>query len=127
MKTKDMEGMEVLTVKKARELVGKTIYWTYIGYKFNEQIYETTLIGSIVKASDWAKTQPCEGYPSRWEYWRRELPKEAERAENTLLLLDGNGETTGIKAYCGEYDTFGYPEPTFTCSDADRETYFKTI
>lgn len=127
MKTKDMEDMKVLTVKKAQGLVGKTIYWTYIPYKFNEQIYETTLIGNIVKESDWAKTQPCNGYDSRWDYWIKELQKDAERAENTLLLLDDNGETTGIKAYCGKYDMFGYPEPTFTCSDADREVYYEEI
>ena len=127
MKTKDMEDMKVLTVKKAQELVGKTVRWTYIPYKFNEQIYEITLIGGIVKESDWAKTQPCNGYDSRWDYWIKELQKDAERAENTLLLLDDNGETTGIKAYCGKYDMFGYPEPTFTCSDADREVYYEEI
>ena len=127
MKTKDMEGMEVLTVKKARELVGKTIYWTYIGYRHNEQRYEKSVIGEIVSEADWAKSQPCEGYPSRWEYWKRELPRTAEWAENTLLLLDDKGKTTGIKAFCGKYDIFGYPEPTFTCSDADREVYFKIL
>lgn len=124
---KTMDRMQVLTVDKARSLVGKAIRWTYIGYKFNEQLYETTLIGGIVKESDWAKSQPCEGYSSRWEYWKKVLPKTAERAENTLLLLDDNGETTCIKAYCGKYDIFGYPEPTFTCSDADREVYFKIL
>lgn len=121
-----MDRMQVLTVDKARSLVGKAIRWTYIGYKFNEQLYETTLIGGIVKESDWAKSQACEGYSSRWEYWKKVLPKTAERAENTLMIIDAEGKDTYMRAFCGKFRDF-FPEDTFTCSDSDREVYFKIL
>ena len=124
--TRDMEGMEVLTANKARELAGKKIYWTYIGDRLNDQHYAVTVIGRVITEAEWAVSQPCEGYSSRWEYWKKVLPKTAERAENTLMIIDAEGKDTYMRAFCGKFRDF-FPEDTFTCSDSDREVYFKIL
>lgn len=122
---KTMEDMEVLTVAKARTLIGKTIEWTYIGYRYNPQQYYRSTVGSIVTGEELARKEPMDGYESRWDYWVKKVPRALYEERNTLYLLDERGKKTYMVAHCNKYNF--YPEPTFTCSDADREVYFRIV
>lgn len=112
----------VLTVERAKRMKGKTIYWSYQGYAGNQSKVSKITIGDIVSELEYYSTQPCEGYASRAEYWKSYMTEEQlKEKENTLLLLDEEGRNQFIRAH-KEYELFD--EPTFTCSDADREIYF---
>ena len=114
---------KVLTVEAARNLKGKKIIYAYFGY--NPAQVEEMVVGNIVTEYDFYKTQPCPGYDSRTAYWESYMPEEKlQDTKETLLLLDENGayDPHYIKAHLGKYNF--YNEPTFTCSDADREVYY---
>lgn len=112
----------VLTVERAKWLKGETVYWFYYGYTGNQNKVLQMTIGDIVSELEYYSTQPCEGYASRAEYWKSYMTEEQlKEKENTLLLLDENGKNNFIRAHVnsGLFD-----DPTFTCSDADREVYY---
>lgn len=116
---------KVLTVEVAKTLKGKKIYWWYKGYSGNENHVDEIAIGDIVSELDYYSTQPCEGYSSRTEYWRSYMTKsQINEKKNTLLLLDTDGKNKFIRAHLN-FDYF--KEPTFTCSDADREVYYLEV
>lgn len=117
---------KVLTVESAKELKGHQIAWMYFGYSGNENVVSEMVIGDIISELEYNETQPCKGFNSRAEYWRSYMDKQAlEDAENTLLLLDINGKCPYIKAHIGRFNIF--EEPTFTCSDADRQVFYIEI
>ena len=47
--------------------------------------------------------------------------EQLKEKENTLLLLDENGKNNFI---CAHVNSGLFDDPTFTCSDADREVYY---
>lgn len=110
---------QVLTVEKARQLKGQRIYWMYFGYKGQNEVGEM-VVGDIVNKYDYYKSQPVEGWPSRADYWKSYMKADAlQEIKDTLMLLEADGKDPFIYAFPSAYD-----EPTFTCSDADREIYF---
>lgn len=114
---------KVLTVETAKELRGKRIAWMYFGDKSNSLTVQEMTVGDIVSELDYMETQPCEGYNSRADYWRTFMDKDRlDEAKTILILLDENGGTPFMYAHT-KYHNF-YDEPTFTCTDADREVYF---
>lgn len=109
----------ILTAQKAKELKGKTILWSYMGYNPTE--VEELVVGDFISEYDYYKHQPCKGYKSRtdeWESWMTD--EQIQRKKETLILLDEKGRDTCIRVHCCGF----YREPTCTCSDADREVYF---
>jgi hypothetical protein len=120
--------MEVLTVKRAMELKGKTIAYSAWGDSANGEYTGKITVGGVVSEWDYYKTQPCPGYESRTAYWEARLKESAKNEiKSTMLLVDENGEYQPyfIKAYCGAYSYF--EEDTFTLSDADRPVFFKVL
>ena len=113
---------KVLTLEAAKELKDKRIAWMYFGYGGNEDVVNEMIVGDIFTEFDYNKTQPCEGYSSRAAYWESYMTKEAlaEKKER-LVLTDAEGEYTYI--FC-EPNIPLYDEPTFCCSDSDREVYY---
>ena len=111
---------KVLTVKAAEQLKGKRIAWFYFGNPSNEfQVFQM-VVGDIVSKFDYYSTQPCEGYTSRAAYWQSYMSGERLlETQRTLMLLEENGSDPCV--YCHQNL---YKEPTFTCSDADREVYY---
>lgn len=108
---------QVLTVAKAQELKGKRIEWMYFGDSANYNEVFSMVVGDICTEYDfYAKTDPA-----RIERLARLEERFMEEAKNTLLLLDEEGNNNNIRQY-KLFDCF--KEPTFTCSDADREVYF---
>lgn len=118
----DNKEAKVLTVELAKQLKGKKIYWFYFGYSGNErQVYEM-VVGDIVSELDYYSTQPCDGYSSRAEYWKSYMTdKQLKEKENTLLLLNAGGGTDFIYVHL---NSVFFREPTFTCSDEDREVFY---
>lgn len=109
-----------MTVEKARQLKGKKILWLYFGYMGQSEV-EEMVVGDILSQYEYNKTQPMKGWPSRSDYWESYMtPEKLQETKETLMLLDASGRDRFIYAHSTNY----YPEPTFTCSDADREVYF---
>ena len=50
--------------------------------------------------------------------------KQLETVDKTLMLLDSDGKDKFIKTHL---NMNFFDEPTFTCSDADREVYYLVI
>lgn len=114
---------KVLTVEVAKSLKGKRIAWMYFGYRENLNTVEELTVGDIVSELDYQETQPLRGYKSKADYWRSYMtPRQLDEAKTKLLLLNDKGENVYICAY-PVYDNY-FEEPTFTCSDADREVYY---
>lgn len=113
---------KVLTLDLAKTLKGKTIYWMVFGYSENSLYVEQTIVGDVVSDWDYASSQDCKGYSNLAEYWGSYMTSEqiSER-KNKLLLLDSNGSNTFM--FC-EPSCILFNEPTFVCSDSDREVYF---
>jgi hypothetical protein len=113
----------VLTLEAAKALKGDSIYWMYFGYNSNENTVSEMIVGDIVSVFDYAKKQYMEGYISRAAYWESYMTEEKlDEVKTQLVLLDNEGKDRYI--YCHtKYFNF-FEEPTFTCSDADREVYY---
>ena len=111
---------QVLTVTAAKSLIGKKIAWMYSGYQGNDNSVKESVIGRIVSEWDYYSEQPMEGYSSRADFWNTHMsPSRIEAAKQKLLILDEQGELT----YMYSHSDF-FEEPTFVCSDNDREVYF---
>lgn len=118
---------KVLTVEAAKELKGKRIAYLFFGYAGNQNEVRETTVGNIVSSFDYEKTQPFEGFASRADQWITFMTKkQVKEQQEKLLLLDENDKYTSyICCYGGKYSFF--PEPTFTCSDVDREVYYLVL
>ena len=111
---------KVLTVEAAKALEGQDIYYTYFGYN-RQNIAKITVAKIQTEMEAYENDHSVEGYASRAEYWRKNLdPKRVKELEATLVLPDELGSYT-LRAY---YNNPEYQEPTFTCSDSDREVYY---
>lgn len=112
----------VLTLEAAKALKGDRIYWMYFGYNSNENAVSEMIVGDIVSAFDYAKKKYMEGYTSRAAYWESYMTEEQlDEVKKKLVLLDDKGKDQGIYIH-PKYNFFD--EPTFTCSDADREVFY---
>lgn len=113
---------KVLTVEAAKVLKGKTIEWMFFGYEGNQNQVYKMVVGDMVSEWNYYKTQPCEGYESRTAYWKSYMDeRRINSLKNTILLVDGEGK--GRMTCYPQGESF-FKEPTFTCSDADREVYY---
>ena len=112
---------KVLTLKAAKEMLGKTILYTYPGCSENRQaVYEMT-ISKIVTEHEYAETQPMSGYESQAQYWDERLPKLAKESLNRYLILDENGNSYGVVCECRK--ALGEDSP-FWCGDEFDHVYF---
>lgn len=122
---KKIENKEakVLTLESAKKLKGKRIAWMYFGYRLNSLIVNEMIVGDIVSSLDYYEGEACDGYKSRADYWRSYMSEDQlQKERETLFLLDASGKDSYIRCH-SEWKRF-YEEPTFTCSDADREVYY---
>lgn len=111
---------QVLTVKAAEQLKGKRIAWFYFGNPSNESQVFQMVVGDVISKFDYYSNQPCDGYTSRAAYWQSYMSEERLlETQRTLMLLEKDGSDPHI--YCHQSL---YKEPTFTCSDEDREVYY---
>ena len=117
---------KVLTVSAAKELKGKRIAWTYHGYELNEQQVYVSSVGDILDAVELAERDTSiKSFPNRAEEWKSWMSeKKFNEMKGELHLLDTDGDSTYMVAYTANDWAGIYNEPTFTCSDADREVYF---
>lgn len=122
MTTKEIfESGNILTLRKAEKLIGKTIYLTSREYEANEpHLYKAVV--NIQNEWDAAKEDlTADGFPNRQEYWKSFFSdSEIEKAKKTLFIRDEYGR----KAAVCYTDSPLYKEPTFYGSDEDRVVYF---
>lgn len=115
---------QVLTVDKAKELIGKKIACTSAEYKANQPIVSEFTPHVII--SEWSNAATMEYTQGGWnnyqEYWASYMTERQIDEKKTNLLLFGNDGKCYFKAHT-KYSNF-YDEPTFTGSDADREVYY---
>lgn len=116
---------QVLTLAKAKEMVGKTIAITSPEYRANTPDVRIFTIAKFQTKWDWAAEQPyCnEKFKNYQEYWQSYMkPEQIEKEKSNLLLIDTEGKVrAGAETNLSR--SF-YNEPTFTGSDADREVYY---
>lgn len=104
---------KALTVDIATQMIGKTIHYMYFGYPANKIAVKKCTISEIISEADFVhRTEP-----ERFNSWTPDMKKSASRH----LVIISNGENTFIR-YNIDFNYFD--EPTFTCSDGDREVYF---
>lgn len=118
------EKNQVLTLAKAKELMGRKIATTNAEYHMNSTRVTEFTIAEIVSAWDDAARRPYSGneFNSFQDYWASYMSAEqVDEQKNRLLLMDSDGQQQHV-AYVKYYNF--YPEPTFHGSDADREVYF---
>jgi hypothetical protein len=117
----------VLTLESARKIKGKRIAWMYYGDRANYLKVEEMVVGDIVSSLDYNETQVCEGFKSRSDYWRSYMTaKQLQREKDMLILLNADGTDSFIRCHMDGWKDF-FNEPTFTCSDEDREVYYVII
>lgn len=115
---------KVLTLESAQKMKGKHIAWMYFGDRANALQVEEMVVGDIVSSLDYNETLVCEGFKSRSDYWRSYMTaKQLQREKDTLILLNEDGADSFIRCHMDSWKDF-FNEPTFTCSDEDREVYY---
>ena len=113
---------QVLTLENIKGLIGKKVYTLYFGDRANYNEVRTFVFGEIISEWDYAGRTEIDGYPSQQAWWEVYMTEEKKkRAKENVWVLDENGKNTYIK--CEANNPF-YKEPTFICSDSDREVYF---
>lgn len=112
---------QFLTLAKARELMGKTIIWTYFGYVGNhQQVYESE-ITEIISEYEMASREDMKGYASRAAYWESYMSADRLQETKDRLEIIDKGKWTYM--FCETKVRF-WDEPTFVCSDSDRPVFF---
>lgn len=119
---------QVLTLEKAKTLIGKTIAVTNREYKANSPHVRTGKFLSIESEWDLAsKEDLSHAFNGKWatrqDYWASYMTeKEVKRMKERLVLVSNENR-------CGvcELDNSYFSEPTFFGSDADREIYYVII
>ncbi|MEG1899865.1 MAG: hypothetical protein RR183_09375 [Bacteroidales bacterium] len=113
---------QVLTLKRAKQLIGVKISWMYLGYKSNDMTVQESVISEVITEFDFYKKEAMSGYTSRADYWQHSMStRSLTKVKSNYIIVDDGGNNTYMK--CHVVDSF-FTEPTFTCSDADREVYF---
>lgn len=117
----------VLTVEEAKAIKGKKIAWMHFGDRDNRLVVEEMVVGDIATSLDYNETQVCEGFKSRSDYWRSYMTAmQLQRTKDTLILLNADGTDSFTRCHMDSWKDF-FNEPTFTCSDEDREVYYVII
>ena len=113
--------VKALTINAAKDLLCKTILYTYPGCSENRQaVYEMT-IAKLVTEHEYAETQPMDGFESQAQYWDEKLPKLAKESLSRYLILDENGNSYGV--VCEYRKALGESSP-FWCGDEFDHVYF---
>ena len=120
------EKNQVLTVAKAKELLGITIAATSSEYRMNTPHVSIFVVGKMISEWDYAEKReyPNEKYDNFQQYWKSYMTKEQiDAMQSKLILFSSKGETM-FRAYTknGSFET-----PTFFGSDSDREVYYVEI
>jgi hypothetical protein len=110
---------QVLTIGKAKELIGKYIYITNFEYWGNEPTVRRVMVDPISEWDAAAKDHTAKGFDSRQEYWASYMTeKQVERVKNSYSI--GLNELGNL-----EGKTSGATDDTpFYGSDEDREIYY---
>lgn len=95
--------MNTLTLQAAKSLIGKEIITHYSGYR-GQDGDDRFVVGDIVSEEFLGATEGWDG------------------SKDTLVILTADGRNTWIKCHV---NSKLYDEPTFTCSDADREVFYQ--
>lgn len=106
------ECQEILTLRKAYELIGKRIHAHHYGYAGQDGIYDF-IVGGVMT---WLDGEPKYDIPYKdvinKKYGDRYYIYSIEKHETFFFLVDA----------CGDF-----VEPTFCCSDSDREVKFHEV
>lgn len=119
---------QVLTLEVAKSLKGKKIATTHPVYKANKATVTEFVVGEII--SEWdlaAKNIDAANFPqgNQQLYWASYMSEDRiNEAKTTLVLLAADGTNNYIRCHT---DSGYFDEPTFTCSDADREVYYVEV
>jgi len=119
------EAGQVLTLAKAKEMVGKTIAITSSEYRANTPRVRIFTVTEFISEWDWAAKREYTGdkYENYQQYWKSYMTAEQiANQKSRLMLLDDEGN--GITSAELNLKRSFYIEPTFTGSDADREVYY---
>lgn len=119
---------QVLTLEVAKNLKGKKIATTHPVYKANKATVTEFVVGEIISEWDLAATKvDPKNFPqgNQQLYWASYMSEDRiNDQKNKLVLLAEDG--TNHYIYC--FLNSGYfDEPTFTCSDEDREVYYVEV
>jgi hypothetical protein len=112
---------QALTLKKAKQLVGKTIACTSSEYKGNNPVVTIFRIMDIASEWDLATQEVAPGYNNRQDYWKSFMTiARITELQSTFRLIGEDG-----RAYFRAHSALShFEEPTFSGSDADREVFF---
>ncbi len=114
------DKLEILTLEKAKELIGKRIQTIFFGYAGQDRA-DDFIIGEIISSYDFAKRKPFhnEDFKNRAEYWDSMDNGTAKRAKEELIILRSDGSETYITKH-------PYNE-AFSGNDADRFVSFRIV
>lgn len=111
----------VLTLAKAKGLLGKTILVTNREYVANKAQVRRVKVELITSWDDAKNDESAPGYANRREYWLSFMtPQQITTEKSTYILKDELGNRTATCLPDNPY----FSEPTFFGSDEDREIYF---
>ena len=111
----------VLTLAKAKQMLGKTILVTNREYEANKAQVRRVKVELITSWDDAKNDESASGYANRQEYWRSFMTSQQIAIEkSTYILKDELGNRTATCLPDNPY----FSEPTFFGSDEDREIYF---
>lgn len=111
----------VLTLAKARQMVGKAILVTNAEYGGNTPKVRRVKVELITSWDDAKNDESAPGYANRQEYWLSFMtPQQIAIEKSSYILKDEIGNRTATCLPDNPY----FSEPTFFGSDEDREIYF---
>lgn len=111
----------VLTLAKAKQMLGKTILVTNSEYEANKAQVRRVKVELITSWDDAKNDESALGYANRQEYWRSFMTsQQIDTEKHTYILKDELGNRTATCLPDNPY----FSEPTFFGSDEDREIYF---
>jgi hypothetical protein len=119
---------QVLTVEKAKQLIGKRIAITNIEYRGNKPDVRIFTVSGFESEWDLAakRAYPEAKFENFQQYWASYMTvSQITEQRARLALLNEEGSAMAI-AYTDLAYSF-YPEPTFFGSDADREIFFLEV
>lgn len=119
---------QVLTLAKAKEMVGRTIAITSPEYRANTPDVRIFTIAKFQPKWEWSAEQHYinDKFKTQQEYLKSYMsPEQIEQEKSELLLIDTEGKIRSRAEM--NLDRSFYFEPTFTGSDADREVYYIEI
>ena len=111
----------VLTLAKAKQMLGKTILVTNREYVANKAQVRRVKVELITSWDDAKNDESTSGYANRQEYWRSFMTsQQIDTEKHTYILKDELGNRTATCLPDNPY----FSEPIFFGSDEDREIYF---